>query len=232
MKSIVWQNVTEGPMNEELRKADIVCLSEVSLTKLRIGRPWPRYKTYHEKRVPGLAINWNRSEFKAVKTGFERFHGSGKHEHWDGIATPARGVLWVVGYWKDDPDKRLYGYWVTWFLNSWKPMKGDHYTSKREWIVEHLTIPKVEQLGAKFKTMRLRRAQRLAEVKGTIGGGDTNSLRWNGRMLGFDPIWNKGLDRVWTTGEVQARFAGETDKTGTGPNMYHNGIKIKQKVRA
>lgn len=224
MKKLIWQNVTEGELTDELANAAIVFLSEVSLPRLRRRRSRKNFRTITSRKTPGLAISVDRREFKVVTRGAVRFHGSGKGEHWDGIATPARGLLYVVGYWKDDPQKRLYGYWVTWFLNSWNP-KGnrDQWTEQREWIVRHLSIPVVEKF--------VRKLLKETEVIGVLGGGDTNSIRWNGNLEGMDPIFNQGLDRLWTAGEIEVEYAGKTPKTGAGSQMQHEGIAVDQQIR-
>lgn len=231
MKTIVYQNVTEGYMTDDLKKAALIFLAEVSLKRLWFARPWPFFKTIRTRKIAGLAISVKRSEFKIVDSGFRRFHGSGQHEHWDGIATPSRGVLWVVGYWKDDPERRLYAYLVSWFLNSWNPMKPDKWTAERRRIVLELSIPVVESLVRTLKRKEFKVDGKTKKISGLLFGGDTNSIRWDGKLDGLHHVWNHGLDRVWEADDISVSFAGETPKTGQGGQMQHNGIRLKQHIR-
>lgn len=217
--SLIWQNVTEGPMTAELKKADIVFLSEVNLRRLFLGRRG--CKTHRTRRLKGLAISWKKSEFTVVKKGYNVFHLSGKAEKWS-FPTPARGMLWVVGYWNDDPNERLQFYWLTWFLNSWFPIKPDRDTAKRKSIVLKRSIPVVEQV------LEYALAGR---VEGVLGGGDTNSIPWNGHIEGVKLIQGlRSLDRIWAKGIKFTRHAQKTPKTGVGNDMRHEGLKVLVRV--
>ena len=224
MKKLVWQNMTEGPVTFELKEADIVLASETSFWRLRRGRGLRRCGQYRNRKADGLAINWKRSEFKVVTKGAIRFHRSGKAEGWAKIKSPARGLIFVIGYWKDDPARSLYCYWVTHFLNSWFPAgKRDQWTDMRGSIVRQRSIPLIEEFI--FQTKR-----DLPKVKGGLGGGDTNSIPWNGSIHGLTHIFNRGLDRVWAFGDVDAAFFDHTPRTGVGNQMRHEGIRVKQNV--
>lgn len=225
VKNLIWQNVTEGPMNRALRDAEIVLLSEADPSKVRAGRPVKTHGQHRIDRLKGLLINWNRSQFRVTNRGYRIFHKSGTAEGWENIPTPARGLIYVVGYWLDDPERDLYCYWVTHFLNEWNPLpaRRDKTTVQRYEIVEQKSIPVVEEL--------VRQMNRDSKICGTIGGGDTNSIPWNGHMLRMEPLRNRGLDRVWSAGNVNAAFLGTTPETGSGPQMYHEGVAIIQKPR-
>jgi hypothetical protein len=226
-KNLIWQNVTEGPMTPALRAAAIVFLSEVGLLKLRRGRPWPRHRIYRVRKLSGLAISWKSREFRVVHKGYRIFHQSGKAEGWDGVATPARGVLAIVGYWKDDPDKKLYCYWVTWFLNSWFPAGDtDKWTHLRRMIVKVLTIPKLEKFIDELN-------EEIDFLEGGLGGGDTNSKPWDGKLSGMTQVYptkRGSLDRGWEFGDIDVKFAGHTPKTGKGNQMQHEGLRFTQKI--
>lgn len=231
MKELIWQNVTEGPMTKDLKNADIAFLSEASLWRTRRGRR--RCRTVRNRRLKGLVISVKRSEFKVLASGSRIFHLSGKAEGWEGIHTPARGVLWIIGYWRDDPEKKLYCYWVTHFLNSWNPAgRHDRWTADRYRIVTKRSIPVVEDLVAdKMRNLWPKKTFGNRYLTGGLGGGDTNSLPWDGDLEGMKPVYNKGLDRVWKFGEVDAQFVGDTPKTGVGNQSRHHGKKVKQDTR-
>lgn len=222
IKRMLWQNVTEGFMTDELKEADIVLLSEAKPWRTRRGRGIRRTKQFRNRRLKGLVINWDKSEFVVVETGSRKYHNSGKAEGWYGIRTPARGIIWVVGYWKDDPEKELYFYAVTHWLNSWMPMKFDKFTNMRSHIVRDLTIPVVESTFAMM--------ERRKKIKGGIFGGDTNSLRWAGKLKHAEPIDNRGLDRTWKIGDVDVEGTYDSPKTGVGPQLKHEGTGVKQKI--
>lgn len=232
MKTLIWQNCTEGPMTQELKNADMVLLCEGAPWLTRVGRGIRRTKQHRNKRLKGLVINWDKEEFVAVEKGHRMFHKSGKAEGWNGIRTPARGILFVIGYWKDDPNKRLYMYAVTHWLNSWLPAgKPDRWTFQRNTIVTETTIPVVEELvedkkrvGAVFNGQRV-------DLEGGLVGGDTNSLPWDGDLIGLRHVDNRGLDRIWKFGRVAVDYIGHTPKTGRGPQMKHHGEKVKQDIQ-
>jgi len=232
MKTLIWQNCTEGPMTKELKAADMVLLCEAAPWKTRKGRGIRRTKQHRSRRLKGLVINWDKEEFVAVETGHRMFHKSGKAEGWDGIRTPARGLLFVIGYWKSDPKKRLYLYSVSHWLNSWLPAgKTDRWTFKRNTIVTETTIPVVEDFIADKKRVGAVFNGQRVDLEGGLFGGDTNSLPWDGDLEGLRHVDNRGLDRVWKFGNVEVEHVGQTPKTGVGPQMQHHGEKFKQDIQ-
>lgn len=225
MKTLIWQNVTEGPMTTELKNASIVFLSEGDPDLVRKARPVTSHGQHQHDRIKGLVINWDRSQFRVTNRGYRMFHKSGEAEGWDNIPTPPRGLLYVVGYWIDDPDRKLYCMWVTHFLNTWYPFpqNRDENTKKRHYIVKVLSIPVVEEL--------IQQMNRDSKISGTVGGGDTNSVPWDGEMRGLTSVFNRGLDRVWSSEDAMVSYAGRSPETGVGPQSYHHGVIILQKTK-
>lgn len=210
---VAGQNMTEGPVTHALTRADVVIACETDHKKIRTGMPGKKH--YTPRRDPHQSISWNPDKLDVYRRGYIRFHRSGQAEGWP-FPSPGRGMIYVKARLKDDPDTKLV-LWGTWFLNSWQPMRHTSETAMRKRIVLDTTIPVV--------TKRLRYWTEHGFL--TIGGGDTNSLRWPGWLGGTqNQIIDKGLER-WYLGEHRTnrmRLVGvprKGPKTGVGGQMQH-----------
>lgn len=214
---VLLQNMTEGPATEPMRRSQVVLASEVDRGRFRSGFP-DRFRTYCPIKAPHLGIAWDPWVVKNAKPGALRFHDSGEAEGWP-FRTPPRGLAWIKAEVAGDP----WVFWTTWLLNSWMPHRPDRHTRKRRFVVETLELPQVRRKVQEWDERGFRQA----------GGGDMNSLRWEGRMGPLVQVKSQGLDRAYVSPNawegrraVRDLTATETPETGVGGDMRHKGILL------
>jgi hypothetical protein len=217
---IATQNMTEGPVTDDLRNCGIAMLQEIDMGKLRSGFP-KHFGKYRALRDKHQAIVWDKNLIKMSrrKRGWIRFHRSGEAERFP-YGTPARGMLYMKGHLKHDPSIKIVVFSV-WFLNSWNPMRGDQWTPHRRNVVMSRTLPVVRRQIQKWND----------EGYLVIGGGDANSIKWDGELPGLKQPWTNGLDRIWLSPEIDVLGKEEGAKTGVGPQMYHRSRIVRVFLR-
>lgn len=223
--TIGTQNMTEGPVTDDLHKVDIAFLQEIDRKKLRAGFDRNKFGIYISSLDPHQAIVWRKGTFLPTQKGWLRFHRSAEteldlgHDNWEGIKSPARGMLWMRGYlpgvmsFNGDPKQpQVFSLFDLWLLNSWNPMELDRFSAARRAIVEELALPKIKD--------KIRDWHDEGAV--IFGGGDGNSMKWTGKLPGLTCLWNGDLDRQWYDerfARVMDRFEGAI--TGVGPDRKH-----------
>lgn len=210
------QNITQGPVTPAMRRSHVVLASEVHRGRFRSGFP-DRFGVYTPNRAPRLGIAWDRRVVKKVRPGSIRFHNSGADEGWP-FPTPARGLAWIRCEVDGDP----WVFWTTWLLNSWHPVRPDHHTAKRRRVVVDLELPVVRRKVAEWDRRRFSQ----------VGGGDMNSVRWDGNLPHLVQVKDDDLDRAYMSelDHLQRRrflkVRDDLPKTGVGPTMQHHGIQV------
>lgn len=209
------QNMTEGPVTDELRSCSVLLLQETDpgLVREGLGDHWR--STY----APGghIGIAWDTDVWQLVEgPHVHRFHGSGTGDPDipDAIATPARHLLEV--HLRHRYTGVVVAFFCTWLLNSWAPVRGDRWTKTREGIVLQRELPVVRRRLA---------ACRKAGLPG-VAEADWNTLRRRLRFRGWRFRPTRGLDRFAWTRHKQLRLVDvhESAKTGRGNDMQHNGL--------
>lgn len=222
---VATQNMTEGPVTDDLRSAAIVILQEIDRRKVveGFGPDWGFYFPKHDSHQ---ALGWRKDLFhKDAPSRYFRFHGSGTGDDRipDSIPTPARGLLKanLVLTEFNLPIKVL----GTWPLNSWWPGRPDQFTPIRRRIVEELELPVIR-----------REMAQVRDNDKAIGfiGADWNSIKAPLEFDGWNQRPDRGLDRIMWTRDKRVRFVRmrEGAKTGVGNDMRHNSVICTFDIRA
>lgn len=206
--------MTEGPVTDAVRQADIVVGQEVDDERLRAGLPFPLFARLKPARETHQAIAWRRSQFKRDGRGRAvLLHRSGKAEGWEGIRTPARFVL-IQRLVHRKTGLRLTVLSV-WLINSWAPAsaKGrDRFTALRYDIAED-SLETIERLVDRER----------ADGRSVVMGGDFNSLRADLHFGGLDEVEpDRGLDRIFISRSLSVLSTSEGPTTGAGNDMRHH----------
>jgi hypothetical protein len=208
---VAGANFTEGPVVGAVAAADIVIGQEIDRKRIRFGLPHHRH--YFPDEDSHQSISWNPEVFEVEKTGYIRFHRSGRAENWP-FPTPGRGGLYAKGRLVESGAKVVV--LGTWILNSWNPIHADHHTKMRN------------KIGRRsLRVLRSRIAWWHLQGYTVIVEGDFNSLRWHGRIGGLRQIKARGLDRAYVSkrGALDL-LTGPTKgpKTGVGRDMRHDAV--------
>jgi hypothetical protein len=220
--SVAGHNMTRGRVTRKVARAAIAIGQEIDARRIRNGFP-DRYKHWFPPRDPHQSISWDPRRFVVTDRGYVSFHRHGNAEGYP-FATPARGLLYVVGHHPGLPDLEV-AVAGTWWLNSWNPAgRHDRHTDIRRRIVEETTLPRVKAW--------LREQHALGRV--VIMEGDTNSKPWPGRLPGMRRVKPWGLDRAWISDHPQIRLDGPVmlgPPTGTGDDKRHRSVHLRVELR-
>ena len=213
---VCGQNMTEGPLTPDNRKADLFFGQEVNQPLVRREFHKMGMKTYLPKRDPHQCLAWDPKIITITDTGWDMFHRSAKAEGWK-FASPARGLIHARGFLTEHPEHKIaLGGW--WPLNSWG--KSNAEGPARRKIVETTSLPVVEDF-----VRRMHKQDRTIIMQ-----ADANNIHWPGHLPGMTPIFGEGLDRMWvsTHGVLHVRpGAGLTwhgERTGVGPDHQHESL--------
>lgn len=218
--SVVTHNMTEGPVTDQVRAADLIAGQEVARRRIWRGlrrRTFGRYMPLGT----GMLVSWRRSVFEQVGTPrARRLHGSGRGLGLP-FATPRRFVL-VVRL-RHRATGRVFTVLVTWLINSWRPFRRDAHTALREELAQKSMTVVDDEAAA-------------AEARGDLVVllGDLNSVRANFDFHDLRPVFDTGLDRIFYSADPALALAApgwEGPTTGVGNQMRHHSRHARLQIK-